>query len=385
MAISLGISAADQATFVALLGQSHHISVSLSLMDLSHNRISSLSDVFLGGQVTVDDDADVSRSASLTFLDPDHKMALDSDSPADAAMYIDRMIGIVVTVYSPDRSFWTSVPVFCGPITKMDRDWAMVRVECMGKEILALDPFWSPRTFRKGARRTDVVKSLLSALGEERFTFTNNSSKLTKDLALSSESKPWTTARSVARSANLQLFYDGRGVAVMRPFPTVPVMTFTDGPGGLVVSKPQIGYDSSNIINAVHIKGAIPKGKKTPLSYRVIAPVGSPVYPYKIGRNGKPRVLPVQIDDDSIDTLTEAKSVAARRLDLGALETVTAAFDILPAYHLQERDPYRIATQEVSTTTIVTKMTIPLQANETAAIGYLKSLKPNVTNIRRRK
>lgn len=383
--INLGISTANLNTLNALLASNHHISVAVSLMDLNHNRISTLTDVFLGGQIIFDDTQDVSRSASLTFLDPEHKMALDSNSPADAAFFIDRMIGVTYTVLSPDRMFYVNIPVFTGPITKMDRDWVTVRIECMGKEILALDPFWSPRTYRRGARRIDVVRALLSGLGETKFSFTNSTSKLTKDLSLSSEHKPWTSARSVARNANLQLFYDGRGVAVLRPYPTAPVWTFTEGVGGTILSKPEIGYDSSNMINAVQVKGAIPKGKKAPLSYRATAPVGSPVYPYTIGRAGKPRVIPVFIDDDSLDTIAEVKKVATDRLNLGAYESVTAAFETLPIPHLELRDPYRISTPEVATTTVLTQMTLPLVASETASIGYLKSLKPNLKNIRKRK
>lgn len=384
--ISLGLSAADQLKYHALLGQNHHIAITLSLMDLNHNRISNISDVFLGGQVMIDDDADVSRSASLVFLDPDHKMALDSNSPADAAMYIDRMIGITYTVYSPDRTFWVSIPVFCGPITKMDRDWAVVKIECMGKEILALDPFWAAKTYRKGARRSEVIRALLQDVGETKISIpSSNANKLTRDLTVSSQHKPWIVARQVARTGNLQLFYDGRGVAVMRPFPTVPTWTFTDNKGGTILTKPQIGYNSSNMINAVQVKGAIPKGMKTPVTYRATAPVGSPVYPYTIGRAGKPRFIPVYIDDDSIDTVAEAKAVATARLNLGAIESVTAAFDILPVPHLEQRDVYRISTAETATTTILTQMTIPLTANEKASIGYLKSLKPSIANIRRRK
>lgn len=383
--IGLGLNSADQARFHALLGQNHHIQVSCSLMDLSHNRIADVTRQFLGGQVIIDDDADVSRSASLTFLDPDHRMALDSGSPADGAFYIDRMIGITYTVYTPDRLWWVSVPVFTGPITKMDRDWAAIKLECMGKEWLALDPFWSPKTYRKGARRVDVVKNLLYDLGERKFTFPTSTSTLAKDLALSSEHKPWTAARSVARSANLQLFYDGRGVAVMRAYPTNPEWTFRDDSGGTVLSKPQIGFDAANLINAVQVKGATPAGKTAPITYRAVAPVGSSVYPYTIGRNGRPRFIPVFIDDDSLDTSAEVIKVANDRLRLGELESVAAAFDTLPVPHLEPRDPYRIATEEVSTATVLTKMTIPLVANENASIGYLKSMKPNTANIRRRK
>jgi len=382
--ISLGLSTANQKKFHALLGQNHHIAISLSLITLNHGFVSSLSTMFLGGQVTIDDSQDVSRSASLTFLDPQHKMDLDSNSPADGAYFIDRMIRIVYTVYSVDRSVWYSIPIFCGPITKMDRDWVVVNIECMGKEILALDQIWSPRTYKKGAKRTDVVKSMLQATGETKFSITKSNSKLTKNLALSSDHKPWTVARSIARTGGRQLFYDGRGVAVMRPYPTSTLFTFTEGAGGMILTKPQIGYDASMMINAVQVKGATPKGKKVPISYRATAAPGTPVYPYTIGRGGKPRFIPVYIDDDSIDTKAEAKEVALDRLKLGMYESTTAAFDSLPVPHLEPRDPYKISTAEVSVSAIVQQMTIPLQANETAAFGYLKSRKPNRTNIRRK-
>ncbi len=385
MTISLGLSAANQARFDALLGQSHHIAVSLGILDLNHKHISNPTPSFLGGQVVIDDTAAVTRSASLTFLDPYHKMALDSSSPSDGAMYIDRMMQIYYTVYSTDRSWWASVPVFTGPITKMDRDWAVVRVECMGKEILALDQLWNPKTYRAGARQVDVVKQILMDVGETRFHTYDSTARMAKNLSMSTEHKPWIIARWLSRSVNLQLFYDGRGIAVQRPFPVAPVWTFTDDAGGTILSKPQIGYDSANMINAVEVKGAVPAGMKTPLTYRAMAPVGSPVYPYALGRNNKPRIMSVKIDDDSIGTVEVAKKVADDRLRLGELESVTAAFDILPVPHLQERDPYQISTSEVSTSTTLSKMTIPLVANEDASIGYLKNLKPSPANIRRRK
>lgn len=383
--ISLGLKAADQKTFHNLLVASHRIEIMVHLMTLSHAKLADISDMFLDGQVSIDWSTDITRSANLTFLDPKSKMALDSTSPADGAMFIDRMIQIYYIVTSPDQSFQVTVPVFCGPITKMDRDWKIVRIECMGKELLALDPVWNAKTYKKGALKTSVIRDLLTIVGETKFSLKSSTSKLAKNLAVGNDAKPWAVARSIANTMNYQLFYDGRGICVMRAYPTAPLWTFSEGSGGSILSKPQIGYDMSNTINSVIVKGATPKGKTSPITYRATAPKGHPLYPYSLGRGGKPRYISVEINDSGITSVSEARAVATDRLNRGMYEYTTAAFDILPIPHLEPHDPYKISTTEHSISTFIRQMTIPLVCDQSASLGYLRGQKPNATNIRKKR
>lgn len=383
--IALGLTAAQLRDFTQLLLTSHHVRVDIHLLGLTHTRVSNVSDMFFDGQITIDRDAEISRSASLTFFDPKHQMALDSNSPADGAMYMDRMLQIYYTIASPDWSRKYTVPVFCGPITKMDRDNAILKVECQGKEALSMDPVWVARTYRKGARKVDVIRALLKGTGETKFSLRSSTSKLSKDLAVSSQHKPWQVAKDLAHSLGYQLFYDGRGVCVMRSYPTYPCFNFREGTGNALLSKPQVGFDMTGVVNSVLVKGATPKGKSQPIIYRAVPPNSHPLSPRNLGRNGVPRYILSEIDDDSITSVSEAKAAGEYRLARALYESTTVAFDSLPVPHLEPGDVFGLYTSESSTKSSVGKMTIPLNVNSSASVGYLRNLRPNTANIRKRR
>lgn len=384
--INLGLSYAERVSLYNLLRSSHRISISASLMDLNNNRLADLSSVFMDGQVNVDAGAEITRSASLAFYDPNHKMGLDSESPANGALYLDRQISVYYCVQTVDRKKQYVVPVFRGPVTKIDRDWAMVSVECQGKDIFGLGGVWKPKSYKKGAFRTSVIKDILrNVMGEIQYQVPDLTYRLPKDLAMGTESKPWLVAKSLARGMGYQLFFDGRGVAVMRPYPRTAAWTFRDDAGGDVLSKPQVGYDVDNLINAVRVIGVQTKGKKKlPLVYVKYAPASHPLNPWKLGRNGVPRMIFEEIKDDGINTKAEAAALASARLERGLLEPVTVSFDMLPNPLLEESDVFRLETDEFNTPGTVQKMTIPLTASK-ATFGYLRNTRLVAANIRRKR
>ena len=385
--IGLGLSAANQLAFHTLLTSSHFIKITVDILDLNHKRLSSVTEMFQDGQITIDATAEITRSANVTFFDPQHKMGLDSTSPADGALYVDRMLAIYYTIYSPTNTGQVTVPVFCGPITKVDRDWSVVQVECQGKESLSQRNTWSPITYKKGAYKTTVIRDLLQRhTGETRFSIPSGiTSKLPSNLAMSNDSKPWELAKSLAKGLGYQLFYDGRGTCVMRAYPRATAWTYKDsGAGFSILSKPQAGYDLSNLVNAVIIKGVLIKGKKnTPLVVKRYAPSSHPLSPWAIGRGGVGRYLYEIIEDDTINSVAEANSVGDARIARGLLVTTTVSFDCLPIPHLEENDICRVQTDQFSTTVSVQKMVIPLTADAKGTFGYLRVAAPNKKNIRR--
>lgn len=385
--IGLGLSAVDLVALNTRLTTSHRIAIVAQILDLNHNRLSDVSTFFLDGQVTYDWTADITRSANLTFLDPTHSMSLDSGSPAQGALYMDRMMAIYYVVMNYDGSNPIAIPVMTGPITKVDRDFAVVQVECQGKEVLSQGQVWTPKTYKMGMNKVALIKDVLSTLsGETKFSLpAGTTARITSNLAISNDSKPWEIATAIAHSMGYILFYDGRGTCVMRPWTAAPKFTFRDfGDGAAILSKPKIGYDLSKVINATQVKGVLVKGKsKVPFVVKRYAPRTHPLSPWNIGRGGVPRFLWDTIEDDSINSVAEANAVGDARITRGLIETITASFDALPIPHLELLDVYSLETSEYITTSSIYQMTLPLTVGSTATIGYLKYVQPNTKVIRR--
>jgi hypothetical protein len=230
-----------------------------------------------------------------------------------------------------------------------------------------------------------VIRNVLESVGETKFSFADSTSKLSTTLAISAEDKPWSVARVVANTMNMQLFYDGRGVCVLRPYPTGTLWTFKDGAGGSVLTKPEIGYDLDTFVNAVIVNGAIPSGLTSPITYKAVADASHPLSPVALGRNGVPRYVSNVIDDDTVTSLSEATALAKAELSRGLQEAVTIAFDALPVPHLEPHDPYILQTAEFAIEGWIRQMTIPLNVAQTSSVGYLKNVTANAANIRRRK
>ena len=386
--IGLGLTTAQQVAFHSLLASSHFIRVSVRIMTLSHVYTSDISEMLHDGQVNIDNtsSSDVTRSLSLELFDPYGLTGLDTNHPTDGALYLDRMIQIYYTVISLSSTATFSVPIFTGPITKIDRNSVWLSVEAQGKEVIALTPSWRLKTYKRGAKKTAIIYDLLrNFTGETKLSIPDLGYLTSTDLSISNESKPWSVAKSLAASINYQLFYDGRGVAVMRPFPRTPIFTFSDnGSGAVVLSKPQVGYDLSNVKNTVLVIGTTTLGtKKVQIKVVRYAPSTHPLSPWNLGRNGVPRYLFEKIEDENINTWGEATTVAEDRLEKNLLETTTVSFNCAPVPHLDPGDIYRLSTPEFSMTAIVHQMTIPLLHSGTATMGYLRRATPNKQNIRR--
>src|SRR5881397_1996445 len=136
---SLGLNGADLAAYGDALAADHTLSIELRVLNLSNGIITTIRPVADSGQVNIDADADVTRSATLTFLDESRALQFDSDSPADGAVYFDNMIQIRHRIVIPATGARVSCPVFTGPIVKFDRTANEVSIEMQGKEALALN------------------------------------------------------------------------------------------------------------------------------------------------------------------------------------------------------------------------------------------------------
>lgn len=391
----LGLTNAERKAFHTTLRSSHTRRIIVRVLDLDGSVRADLSDRVLDGEVVVDGHATVTRSLSLSLLDPRHTLNFDTDSPDDGALYADRMLEVVYSVYVPDLSDHVNVRVFTGPVTKLDRKGDVVDVEAQGKEALAMGEMWRPLVLKKGTPKTAAIRMILKQrAGETRFDLPDRSARLLKTASYDRWTKPWKAAKAIARSMDLQLFYDGRGVAILRHLPRRPVYTFNTGTGGEILSDVAISNTMEEVVNTVVVRGGKPKGAKEAIQVTAVADRKHPLSPWRLGRTIKdddgtdviiPRHHVERIEDGHIRSVKEARKRADRVLDDRLTSTVDVTLDVLPLPHLDPGDKVRVVTDDLSVAFRVWAFTIPLSAegSPVMSLGYHKKTTINRRRIRR--
>src|SRR5690606_16716658 len=267
--LKMGLSTAERKLYEAALCRSHTRRTRVEVLTLNGGVLDEVSALLVDGQVTVDGDAEITRALSLTFLDPNHSLNFDTDSPDSVALYADRMLRVSYGVHVEELGRYVYAPVFTGPVTGLSRDGATVTVEAQGKEKLAKGAIWTPINLRKGMDVTAAIRVLMSSrAGETRFSipdFRNSNGKrptLPAARALDRYADAWTTTVKLAKSISKQLFYNGDGVLVMRNLPDAVSWVFRPGDGGSIVGNLSVSYNLDDLVNTVAVKGQPPKGSK---------------------------------------------------------------------------------------------------------------------------
>lgn len=354
----------------------HRLDIRVRLLDLNHNYLDDLSDYFDGGVVTVDADADVTRALDLDLFDPTGRVQLEPTSAARTGIYIAHMISIVYTVTMWTGETW-DVPVFCGPIDKVERDGFFISIKALGKETIGLSNGWRGRNFRPNQEKTTVIRWILdNMIGETKMSIPSRRVKIPKLIKLNSATKPWAVARALANTMNLHLFYDGAGVAQLRPRPKTPAFTFD---GNWVTTTPKVSYDLSRVWNAVEVIGRNPEGRRDAPRYRAVAPRNHELSPWELGRGNpkRPRYIWKRIKDNSLTSVAECRELARKVLADGLMAGIDVKFEGIPHPRLQELDVVRLNAEGFNAQFVCRKFVIPLVAGENSSYGYLRRVSPN--------
>jgi hypothetical protein len=382
--INLGLSPTEQRRFHRLLASSHWIKVEVSILNLDEDELQDVSDMLIDGQVTIDESQSPGgRMLEISLLDPSHKLHLDTDSPSDAALFADRMIAVRYVVISPDFSFRVEIPVFKGVISDLDRTEAVVDLTASGKESLGQGNAWQRKTWKKHTRRTTIINYILTeVIGEPAGRkIPSLKNRIPRPMSIGPDTVPMALVQSMAHSLGRQFFFDGRGRPRFRNEPSNVCYVFRDGVGGTVKSRPKAGFSMDEVYNAVLVIGKKPRGKKR-VKFRAVADEDNPLSPARLKRNGAKRYIPRVIEDSSIKTVKGARTRARASLKRGLRMGTEVAFDSLPVPHLEPGDMVKVDTREFSTTFRLTKMTIPLNSEASATIGYVKNVKVRANRIR---
>lgn len=371
--IDLGLSSAAKKALLSTLAEHHIVGTEVHLLDLEHRSLGKF-DKVLGGQVVIDAGATVTRQAQVSILDPRSQVKVDTD---EGLPRVDRMIRVYYNVWvgSPVND-WVSIPVFTGPITIARREAGVVSIEALGKEHLAIGPTWKPATYPKGRNRVETIRSIMRELaGERHFQMVEGwSARLDKTISMTKNSSAWSWTGNIARSMSAQVFYDGRGRLRLRKKPIRSVFTFRDGDGGTVLTIPIVSEGEQVMVNIVRVVGAVPKGKKGPLTKELSLPSAHPYSPQRLGRNGKPRYLPEAIEDDSLRTQAEVDAAAKRRIAELQIDEQQVSFDSLPIPMLEEYDLVTIDCEAAKGSVRIVQMTIPLGHAGVSTVGYIGKL-----------
>jgi hypothetical protein len=374
--INLGLTSDEEVRMRTALFGHHDIKIIVQLLDNSHNYIDDLTDRFMDGNITVDTTQDTaSRALDLTLLDPTLAVHLDAETTASTAVYVAFMISIIYRVIEPGGGKSWDIPAFCGPIDDVDRSGPFLTLKCIGKERLLNDTLYHSQTYAKNIRKTDLIKNILRAGGENKMQVPTLPDRTTAQINLKrGESVPWASIKSVASGEAHQAFYNGRGTAVVRPTPSAAQMVI----GADSIEKPPtVGYDLSTASNAIQVIGATAKGTKQKYTWRSIADASHPLAPGRMGRNGKPRYLnPIFIEDSNLNSLAKVRKKAEDTLDAAMVEQIDYELDMLPNPLIEELDIVWIAWEDFFFKVRLRKFSIPLRNSGVTTLGYFRRVRP---------
>lgn len=397
MALMLPLTAQQWAVYVR-----HHIAgtytmrTSVQILDLEHRVISDVSHLFVDGYVEGEEvkadeeepddlleEVGVQQSANITLQDPGRSIALDSRSPSDAAIYLDRMIRVTVSTYSPavPELGWVHCPQFTGPVTKLERDGIVVQLEAQSKERLALGNSNANRTF--GGTKVAAAKNILTTFGEapQYIDFGADPAKLPEAIQFKRETRPWTKVWRTAQSMSKTAFYDARGVARMVSQSQIPAWTLD---GTMITSVPQVSYDTADFANAVRVRGKATAGSKSMIDLTEYLPADNPNSAVRLGRRGARRDEVEFLFPSDLRNTADGLKLAKKELADRAATVVEAPLDCRPIWPLETLDLLDVRTDDFIGQTRARKWRRPLTCKGDMSIGYLANvIRPSAAAIRK--
>lgn len=355
----------DLDAYRSRLQSPHDCDIEVDILTMSEKHVASVGHRLLDGQVNIQRDATVKRTATFSLFDPDNEIGFDSGSAFGGALFADRMVRATHSLEVPGVGVVRAIP-FVGPVVKVARDGDVLNIEAQDKTLLAIEGR-PPKTVKKGQNAVEAIREIMSErTGEARFRFpANNRKRLARSYSVGwkTEASPWAVCQKIARSIGMQLVYACDGALLLRDHPKAVAFDFADG--GALTGAPQTDYDLTNLRNYVRVTGE--KKKTNPADAE--PPAKHALSPKSLGRNGVKRYLPLLVDDSGI----KKQRVAQRRAndELAALLpiSITASFPAVPVFHLDYGDHVRVTSQYGDAVVPFVEASIPLGVGGDASFG----------------
>lgn len=358
--IELGLDATRRRQYFDTLRTSHRMRCLVTLMTSDEKYVGALSGRVTAGQVVGDLSASIQGSAQLS---------MDVDDLARVPRRGD-LVRIRRQVLTPFG--WFGPPLFTGPVDKAKVDGSTLSLDLLDKSALLRQPTRGVHTYGKGTTRVGVIRDLAHDRGERRFDLPEWAPVLAKPLQVRPGKQPWSYMAIQARSMRGQLFYNGAGALRLRHWPTGTSLWFDED---TVLSAPVTVEDDAELVNAVHVKGKPPAGKKWRIEAKAYIPAWHHLSPQKMGRNGALDCRWETIEDESIRTVKDAQAAADRRVKELLAATGGVTFTALPHPGVELGDVQHVNAGGVSVPYRLASYTIPLTHDEPMTVGYVRPLR----------
>lgn len=347
--------------YIRALSRTHRRRITLEVLDLDGDPITTMAPMILDGQLVVDataSDDQPTRILTISFLDPKQRIGFEPDSVTDTPLHRRRMLRVTHAIRVPEINRWVGCRIFTGPIWDFDRDGATVNIVAHGKERQSLGNIWTQLSFPAKTRKTTIIRRLLAATGETRFAIPDAKTTSPKRFTVLRMDQPWVKARHLAKSMDRRLFYDGRGVATLRAHSNRPVFTIGRA---FQLSDVRLDRNPDGIFNIFLFTGGKPKGQKKKVQSKAwVLPKWHDLSPWQLRRNQVPQRLVRHEENDQVKTAAEANRRAKRLRDDAARTTVDCSIDTLPIPFLDEGDLVRVPTNRGVFLLRADKWTLPL-------------------------
>lgn len=372
----------DYEKYINMLSSSHNFTVTADVLTTAGKNIASIRETLLDGQVNIQRDGVVRRTASMTFFDPDRRLQFDSDSPFATNLFLDRMIRVTHTVTVPGVGRISATP-FIGPVTTVSRDGDVVTVECQDKAALVARGR-TPLTVKKGALAVAAIRRIMTAAGERHFRLPDaNKRRLKKAFTVgwADEASPWLVCKKIAAYLNMRLSYSCDGYLTLRPLPNAVAVSLD---GSTLTTPLKTTFDATQVVNAVRIEGTKkqkgkPKTSKSTstkpekVAVTAVARPAHPLSPARLGRNGAGRFLPLVVTGNEYSGQKDAAAMANRLLRDGlSAATAVATVTCVPFFHLDNDDMLSVQTDTTRMRVRFGEGSIPLGVGGDMTIGAQK-------------
>lgn len=394
--------ASDPDAYAERLAASHDYDITVEVLDAEERVLTSAR--LLDGQINLQRDSTVRRTATLSLLDPNFELGLDTADVTGGATP-NRFIRITHHVEVGNEL--VSVPCMVGPISQTSRTGPVIDVEVQDKTARAM---YGTKPFRvaKGENAATAIRKIMATCtGEEKFRLASTSYRLpvAVNVGWAEESSPWTLCAKIASWARLRLYYSCDGYLTLAPRASVASWTFD---AGNIVGDPTGVIDFAGVVNYARVTstdeaGAVLRGARPPASH--------PLSPDAMGRNGVPFFLPALAEVDGVGTkpvrpsakkgrkvsprvwrkfasdlkswqakvrsaAQKAQQSADSLLEAGLGLDAAVSFNAVPVFHLDADDLVAVVTEAGPRTLTLDTASIPLCSGEMSVGTYRRVSKP---------
>lgn len=342
------------------LSRTHWRRIEVEVTTLDGDTVAHMTPEVMGGEVVVDSAAgdDVtSRILTMSFLNP-ALAAFEPESATDMPFHRRYALHVTDCRLIPELGRWVECPVFSGPIWDFDREGKEVRIVGHGWERQAFCVKWDPETFRKGVKKTDIIKSLLREAGFIHLGgIPDLPASLPERMTLTKRDILWPAAVKLAKSMDRHLYFDAAGRPRMRRLPDAPAFTFDDRHlmGELLVDR-----QSESTPNVFEVVGAKPKGAKRRVRDVRELDATNPNSKESLALHGQPYRVLVTEENRAIKTQAEAESRAKRLREKAEKGMTDTQVDVLPFPHFEELDLAAVRDSVGSERIRLNRFTVPL-------------------------